>query len=102
MAWQRACATDALTENAMRAFAVGDAEVLVVRSRDGFFAYPPLCPHEQAELEFGTCDGALITCMQHLWQWDVATGAPVGAALIGLDPYPVRVEDGAVYVDLGG
>jgi toluene monooxygenase system ferredoxin subunit len=101
MGWHRACATGDLTENAMLTCSVGDRDVLIVRGRDRFFAFPPLCPHEQAELEFGSCDGELLTCMQHLWQWELATGAPVGLAEIGIEPYPTRVEGDEVQVLIG-
>jgi nitrite reductase/ring-hydroxylating ferredoxin subunit len=98
MAWQRACAVDELTENAMRTFWVSGTDVLIVRGRDRFYAFPPLCPHEEAELEFGACDGERLICMQHLWQWDLEPGAPAGPAEVALTPYPTRVEGGEVQV----
>lgn len=98
MDWRAVCATGDLADNEMKEFPLGDGEVLVLRAGAEFFAYPPLCPHQEAQLAFGTCDGAVITCMQHLWQWDLRTGAPLGPAETPLILYPTRVADGRVYV----
>jgi toluene monooxygenase system ferredoxin subunit len=98
MGWQVACTVSDLAENEMKEFDLGGASVLVARNTDGFFAYPPLCPHQESELAFGTCDGDLITCMTHLWQWDMRSGAPVGLAAQPLKLYPTRIEGDRVFV----
>ena len=98
MGWRFACAVSDLAENEMKQFDLGGATVLVARRGEEFFAYPPLCPHQGSELAFGACDGELITCMTHLWQWDMRTGAPVGLAEAPLRMYPTRIEGDRILV----
>ena len=38
---------------------------------------------------------------QHLWQWDITTGAPVGLAEAPLERYDVQLDEGELYVVQG-
>ena len=57
------------------------------------------CPHEGYPLVEGTLDAdCVLTCHWHNWKFDLKTGA----TLYGGDKlrvYPVKVEDGAVWLD---
>ena len=33
-----------------------------------------ICPHEDTPLVDGDFDGAVLTCLMHLWSFDVASG----------------------------
>jgi len=79
--WTRVCRADEVPANGMKAFAVGGTSVLIV--------------HTGAEF-----DGCLLTCLEHTWQFDLKTGAPVGEAEEGLTGYRLREEGGAIYVAL--
>ena len=57
-----------------------------------------MCPHQEVPLCEGLYDGAVLTCHQHLWQWDIRTGAPMGLAEAALESFPVQVEGDALYV----
>ena len=46
----------------------------------------------------GLYDGAVLTCHQHLWQWDIRTGAAMGLAEAALESFPVQVEGDSIYV----
>ncbi|MBS0445898.1 MAG: cyclic nucleotide-binding domain-containing protein [Proteobacteria bacterium] len=72
--------------------------VLVVNSGECFHAYQGLCPHQDVCLDEGYFDGSTLTCHQHLWQWDVATGEPMGAAEAPLERYDIEERDGEIYV----
>jgi len=50
----------------------------------------------------GLFDGAVLTCHQHLWQWDIRSGAPMGLAEAPLEVYNVLIEGDAIYVDSQG
>jgi toluene monooxygenase system ferredoxin subunit len=39
-----------------------------------------ICPHQEVALCEGLFDGTVLTCHQHLWQWDIRSGAPMGIA----------------------
>ena len=51
-------------------------------------------------LEQGMHDGSVLTCLEHMWQFDLRTGAPLGDALEGLRGYPLKEEAGLLYVAL--
>lgn len=83
----------------MKAFETeGGVKILVVHSEAGYHAYQAMCPHLDVPLEEGFYDGSVLTCHQHLWQWDIRTGAPMGIAEAPLQRYDLREEDGALYV----
>lgn len=98
MSWKPVEGAEGVLENDMKEFDVGGVSILIARNANGWFAYPALCPHMEAQLAFGTCDGKIITCMQHLWQWDMETGEPVGLAEEPIKTYPVKFENGTVRV----
>jgi len=73
-------------------------KLLVVNSGDEYFAYQAMCPHQEVPLCEGLYDGSVLTCHQHLWQWDIRTGAAMGLAEAALESFPVQVEGDALYV----
>lgn len=93
------CRIQDVPSNGMKAFSVeGGAQVLVASSGDEYFAYQAICPHQDVPLEEGFYDGCVLTCHQHLWQWDIRTGAPVGLAEAPLEFYDIKEEDGSLYI----
>jgi toluene monooxygenase system ferredoxin subunit len=48
----------------------------------------------------GVCDGGMLTCTKHLWQWNMRTGAEEGMAEKPLLLYPVTLEGGEVWIDI--
>ena len=99
MAQGRLCRTDECPANGMKAFTTPEGlAVLVVHAGDRQLAYQAQCPHMEVALEDGFYDGAVLTCHQHLWQWDVRTGAPLGDAEAPLVRCALREEEGVLYV----
>ncbi len=73
-------------------------KLLVANAGDEYFAYQAMCPHQEVPLCEGLYDGVVLTCHQHLWQWDIRTGAAMGLAEAPLESFPVRVEGDSLYV----
>jgi toluene monooxygenase system ferredoxin subunit len=86
--------------NGMKEFSVEGVSVLIVHTGDGYVALQALCPHETIPLEQGMHDGSVLTCLEHMWQFDIKTGAPRGDALEGLRRYPVKDDGGELYVEV--
>jgi len=82
--------------------AEGGLKLLVANSGSEYFAVQAICPHQDVSLCEGLYDGAVLTCHQHLWQWDIRTGAPMGLAEAPLERYDVLVEGDAIYVGSQG
>ncbi|HEV7820172.1 MAG TPA: Rieske 2Fe-2S domain-containing protein [Burkholderiales bacterium] len=76
----------------------GGQKLLVANAGDEYFAYQAMCPHQDVALCEGLYDGSVLTCHQHLWQWDIRTGAPIGLAEAPLESFPVEVDGDAIYV----
>lgn len=99
-AWKPVGPAAEVPANGMKEFSVGGINVLIVHTGDAYVAVQALCPHETIPLEQGIHDGAVLTCLEHMWQFDIRTGAPLGEALEGLRSYPLKEEGGALYIAL--
>jgi nitrite reductase/ring-hydroxylating ferredoxin subunit len=104
-----------LTVGTMTDVAVGDETVLLVRLDDGYHAMQERCPHRRAHLSNGTLADGVITCPWHGSRFEASTGRNLAwvANLPGivvpfvklfappkdLRTYPVKVEDGQVWID---
>ena len=76
----------------------GGLKLLVANAGEDYFAYQAMCPHQDVALCEGLYDGSVLTCHQHLWQWDIRTGAAIGLAEAPLASFPVQVEADSIYV----
>jgi nitrite reductase/ring-hydroxylating ferredoxin subunit/(2Fe-2S) ferredoxin len=99
-AWKRVCSPAEVPANGMKEFKVEGAGVLVVHTGEAFVAFQAMCPHEAIPLQEGIHDGCTLTCLEHMWQFDLKTGAPMGDAQEGLKGYPLKEEAGQLYVAL--
>ncbi len=101
MNWKVACAADEVHENTLKAVEIDGIELVIAKIGETYRAYPPVCPHMEEYLEnSGLCQGGILTCDRHLWQWDIKTGEPRGPAEKPLLMYEVRNEEGQVLVFL--
>lgn len=80
----------------------GELSLAIYRSpNDEFFATEGWCTHGQALLCEGLVMGDLIECPKHNGRFDYRTGEPRRIPVQEpLRTYPVKVEDGVVYVGL--
>lgn len=91
------CRVEEIPHDEKREFTLADGvRVLVLNCGGDLFAYPAACPHQDVPLCEGLFDGRVLTCHQHLWQWDARTGEPLGLAEAPLQKYEIRIEGGAV------
>ena len=97
--WKRVCDRAAVPDGGMKQFDLDTGlPILIVNAGSEFFAYQAFCPHEQVKLEDGVHDGSIITCLEHLWQFDLRTGAPVAEADCGLEAYRLKQEGDVLQV----
>ena len=101
--WVDACAMDDIEEEDVIEVECAGRSVAVYRSpQNTFHATDALCTHERASLADGLVQGDIIECPKHNGRFDYTSGKALGApVLVDLRTYPVKVEDGTVYVDLG-
>lgn len=95
----RICNSAEIPTNGMKDYDIeGGLKVLIANAGDCYYAYQGICPHQEVCLAEGYYDGAVLTCHQHLWQWDITTGKALGLAEAPLEKYQVKVEDGEIFV----
>lgn len=80
---------------------VAEDRIVALFNVDGqFHALDGVCPHQGGPLGQGMLSGCIVTCPWHGWQFDVTTGQHQTSQSLVHPSFPVKVEDGEVYVDL--
>jgi nitrite reductase/ring-hydroxylating ferredoxin subunit len=82
---------------------VNGVRVVLARVGDSVYACGEVCVHQGGPLSEGTLSGARLACPWHGWQFDMRTGNCLMPTRGGAVPsYPVRIDEGEVWVDLNG
>jgi len=93
------CKVSDVPENGIKQFDADGKSLCILNGGQRFFACEAACPHEQIPLCDGVFDGESLTCVEHLWQWNVVEGGtPQGLAEKHLQMYPVEVDGDTVYL----
>lgn len=81
----------------------GDVTIAVFRTQDDrVFALDNRCPHKGGPLSEGIVHGTSVTCPLHNWTLSLESGVALGPDEGCARTYAVRVENGAVFLALGG
>lgn len=116
MSWSKVLPVDSLQQGARQVVKVGKRNILLLYHDSKLIAVDNTCPHLKLPLKKGkiTEDGAIV-CPWHHSAFDLCTGdvkewcpwpPVVGKALSLISPskalpvFPVRVEEGSIWVDL--
>jgi nitrite reductase (NADH) small subunit len=83
-----------------RTFQLRDRRIAVFRTRAGeVYATQASCPHRGGPLADGLVGERCVVCPLHGYQFDLATGAPIGHACEGVATYRVSVgDDGRIHL----
>ncbi len=102
MAWVDACAADEIeAEDVMRFDHAGRTFALYRSPDDRYFATAGRCTHQAFHLANGLVMDTVIECPKHNGRFDYTTGKALGAPVcIDLATYPVKVEDGRLFIDV--
>jgi toluene monooxygenase system ferredoxin subunit len=100
MAFTRVCDRDSLWRGEMRGITVGAVAVVVIDVDGELHAFEDRCAHQRVKLSEGRLDGCVLTCRAHDWCYDLASGRGLNPTGVTLRRFPVRVEHGAVWVDV--
>lgn len=101
--WIEVCSVNDVAEEDVMRFDHGGKTFAVYRSPDGkYYATDGLCTHEKVHLADGLVIDNIIECPKHNGRFDYRTGAAKGApACVNLKTYPMKVEAGTVFIDIG-
>lgn len=96
-AWQKAVALDGFQRSYK--FTHRRKEVAIFKLDDGIFAIDNICSHEYSQLSEGMVVGCDVYCPKHGSRFDIKTGDVKDfPATRGVKTFPVKVEDGFVWV----
>lgn len=76
--------------------------VALIRKPDAIFAISNKCAHMGCALSAGIIKGYILKCPCHDWRYDIRTGEFFNAKEVRIPIYPVRAEDGKVYINITG
>jgi toluene monooxygenase system ferredoxin subunit len=91
---------DQLWDNDMHPCVVDGRNILLIRARDRVYAYEDRCAHLGLPLSDGYLHDCKLTCAGHHFEFDVCTGRGINPKNKHLVPFPVRIENGEVFVDV--
>ncbi|MGE3288586.1 MAG: Rieske 2Fe-2S domain-containing protein [Pseudonocardia sp.] len=96
--WTDVYDADELWEDDMAGVTVRDTPVLLLNSGGDLRAYHNRCPHQAWPLEDGDFTDGVLTCSNHLWEFDARSGRGINPDDCALTAYPVKVENGRIWV----
>jgi nitrite reductase (NADH) small subunit len=98
--WTEILSIDDIPKLGARVVRRGDLDIAVFRTADGeVFALEDRCPHKGGPLSQGIVHGRRVTCPMHSWNIELDSGCAVAPDRGCAREFPVRVEDGRVWVD---
>lgn len=99
--WIRVCDAEEIDEEDLIRWDHADRTFVVYNTEQGYFASDGICTHAEQHLEYGMVIGTVVECPAHQGRFDIPSGKALGAPVcIDLKTYPVKVEDGQVYIRL--
>jgi nitrite reductase/ring-hydroxylating ferredoxin subunit len=101
MAWVRVAPESDLPPGACGEYVAGGRIVALFNVGGRFHALDGICPHQGGPLGKGELAGSIVTCPWHGFQFDVTTGQHQTSKSLVHPTFPVKVEGGEVFVDVG-
>ena len=101
MAWTRVAALSEIPPDSVIEVEQG-SNVFALSNHNGeIHAIDGTCPHEGGPLGQGNLVNGMVICPFHTWEFDAKTGVCLVDDCFNVKPYPVKVEDGSVLIDIG-
>ena len=102
MNWTFICRVDEVPADDVLPVSVEGHELAVCGFESMYFVFIDRCSHEDVALSNGFLEGCEIECPKHGSRFDIRTGRCLNApADTDIATYPTKIEDGALYAQLG-
>lgn len=100
--WTRGPRVEDVPPGTMVALRAGPVEALIVNLDNRLSAFRNACAHQGLPLDGGLLDPATgtLTCPWHGFCFDAGSGECLTAPQAQLEPFPLRVEEGVIWVRL--
>jgi len=97
--WTEIARLDEIPRLGARVLRTDTMDIAIFRTAtDQVFALRDRCPHKGGPLSQGIVHGGTVTCPLHNWKIDLASGQAQGPDEGCAHNYPVKVENGSVYL----
>ncbi len=103
MNWIRITHTENIPAREGRTLRVGSLSLALFNTGEQFLAVENRCPHNGGPLADGIVGGTTVTCPLHNWRVCLETGRvtkPCDAATPSVRTFPVKIQDGIVWLGL--
>lgn len=94
--WVQGPLAQSVTAEKLFHFAEANAVIALLDGK--LFAYRNSCPHMGQPLHDGCLENGTLTCGFHGFKFQLSTGECLTAAQVQLEPFPLKVVDGRVWV----
>ncbi len=99
--WVEVGAVEDITPLGSRVFRHPEHNIAIIRAEDDkIFAIENSCPHKQGPLSEGIVHGCRVTCPLHNWVIELDSGEAVAPDEGKVKTWPVRVDNGVIFVKL--
>ena len=98
--WVEVCAKDDVPRLEGRRVVIEGFYVGVFNTERGFYAIGDVCPHKGGPLSDGDVAATTVSCPLHARKVELTTGEVTNDDLSRVLTYPVKVDDGKVFVDV--
>lgn len=99
--WLKICTLAEIPRLGSRVVEAGAKRIALFRAdNDEVFALEDKCPHKGGHLSQGMVCGKHVTCPLHGWNIALHEGKALPPDEGGVDTYPVKVEDGLVFLGM--
>lgn len=99
MNWRKAMSLHHINPGEVRHLRIGQEDVALVRTASGtVWALPNRCPHRGGPLAEGLLCGDFLFCPLHEWKIHVPDGTVAAPDCGSVDPIPVRIEHGHIWI----
>ena len=100
-AWHKTVLFTELDDEEPTQVKIGDHIIALCKVEEDVFAINDICTHEHAFLSDGIIEDGCVECPLHMALFDIKTGeAQTPPAVVGLQTYKTKVEDGYVWVGI--
>ncbi|MHC1771288.1 MAG: Rieske (2Fe-2S) protein [Flexilinea sp.] len=100
MTWTYVMEETTLPEGGMSPVYPLGINVVIARVNGTVYAVSGKCAHMACPLFTGTLDGYTLICPCHDWHFDIRTGRFLNAPELGITVYPVKSEEGKLFVNI--
>jgi toluene monooxygenase system ferredoxin subunit len=98
MTWRAVMAAEDLWDGELTGVQLGRRNIVLARVDGEIRAYEDRCPHLAGQLSQGDLDGRILTCANHLWEFDALTGTGTNPGHCQLTAFSTQVRDGQIEI----